>query len=147
VSVPLSTLLTHQWATAVSLACIGGAAVVAASGTNHVISGTICSLALRLRFDAHGCLLKNSRSTSPGTQGPPPGDPAFLSNCWIGRGQASRVHALAEIEGPVNLEQHDVVGVPAGGTVTGVLVISHNTAGLSRSCVVPVVQTCVRRTW
>lgn len=64
-SVPPSTLLAYQWTTAVSLACIGGAAIVAASRTNHIISGAICSLALRLRLDVHGCLLENLRSTSP----------------------------------------------------------------------------------
>jgi len=57
-----------------------------------------------------GCLLENLRPTSAIPQVTPAGDPALLPYWCLCCRQASRVEALVQVEGPIELKQCQIIG-------------------------------------
>merc|ERR1719220_62253 len=76
--VPEAAIFADQWATAVTLASIGCATVVVAIGAKHIVTDrrrAIVALALRVRLDAHECLLEDAGGASSRGQGAPTCNP------------------------------------------------------------------------
>jgi len=68
-------------------------------------------------MDIGGRLLENLRPASLIPQITPACDPALLPNWDRCRRQASRVDALVEVEGAIELEQRQVIGELLGASV------------------------------